>query len=163
MTNNAPATIRIIMVESIVNSPFDRQHVDTFRRRSRRGAKAGAEAAGSTRLQDCEAGRRRSRSFTAPPATVHFGLLDPGATALDQNDQHDDKQHAGNDPDNHGCVQGYSPFQQRHFSIASPAGAGRERHPPPKRRGALVCGTAKPASGNWCNSTSSPPDPRNPG
>src|SRR5580698_1893643 len=31
-------------------------------------------------------------------------LLDPCATALDQNDQHDHEQHAGSNPDNRGSV-----------------------------------------------------------
>lgn len=37
-------------------------------------------------------------------------LLHPCATALDQNDQHDHEQHAGNNPDNRGSVHVKSPF-----------------------------------------------------
>jgi hypothetical protein len=37
-------------------------------------------------------------------------LLDPRATALNQNDQHDHKKNAGNDPDNRGVIHSKSPF-----------------------------------------------------
>jgi hypothetical protein len=37
-------------------------------------------------------------------------LLHPCATALDQNDQHDHEQHAGNNPDYRGRVHVKSPF-----------------------------------------------------
>jgi hypothetical protein len=37
-------------------------------------------------------------------------LLDLRAAALDQDNQHDDEKHAGNNPDNHGLVHIESPF-----------------------------------------------------
>jgi len=47
----------------------------------------------------------------APPALhAEIRLLNPCATPLNQNDQHDDKEHAGNNPDNRGTVHVDSPF-----------------------------------------------------
>lgn len=37
-------------------------------------------------------------------------LLHPGAAALDQNDQHNNKENAGNNPDNHSRIHFNSPF-----------------------------------------------------
>jgi hypothetical protein len=41
-----------------------------------------------------------------------FVLFHLCATPLDQNDQHDDKKHPGDNPDNHGSVHFNSPFSQ---------------------------------------------------
>jgi hypothetical protein len=41
---------------------------------------------------------------------MNVQLLNPGATALDQNDQHNHKEHTRNDPDNCWCIHGESPF-----------------------------------------------------
>jgi hypothetical protein len=35
---------------------------------------------------------------------MQTGLLNPRATTLDQDDQHDNKKHPGNNPDNRGTV-----------------------------------------------------------
>ena len=45
-----------------------------------------------------------------PRPSIYSRLLDPRATTLNQNDQHDDKQHAGYNPDNRGLVHVDSPF-----------------------------------------------------
>jgi hypothetical protein len=41
---------------------------------------------------------------------MNSALLNPSATALDQYDQHNHKQHAGNNPDYRGSVHVKSPF-----------------------------------------------------
>ena len=43
-------------------------------------------------------------------SSMQLLLLDPSAPALDQNDQHDDKEYTGYNPDNRGGVHLASPF-----------------------------------------------------
>jgi hypothetical protein len=66
---------------------------------------------------DCGGCQQSAHKFTAPPD--HFtqlALLDPCAAALDQNDQNDHKQNAGNNPDNHSAVHFGFPFSQKFAS-----------------------------------------------
>ncbi|MGD0902301.1 MAG: hypothetical protein ABR924_05085 [Terracidiphilus sp.] len=62
-------------------------------RASRRPAQKTAEAVGKAR--DVSRRRRNTRAVA---------LLDPCAAALDQNDKHDDKQNAGNNPNDRNTV-----------------------------------------------------------
>jgi Zn-dependent metalloprotease len=50
-------------------------------------------------------------AFTTPPVQK-AALLDLRAATLDQNDQHDNNQHTGDYPDNHGTVHINSSFPQ---------------------------------------------------
>jgi hypothetical protein len=49
----------------------------------------------------------------APSQCVNPVLLDPCAAALDQDNQHNQKQHTGNNPDNQGTVHVKSPFLRK--------------------------------------------------
>ena len=71
--------------------------------------------------------------MTATRGTAHsaiqFELLNPSAAALNQNDQHDNKEDAGNDPDNRSCVHfqisrftSESCLCLRHKLVAAPTG-----------------------------------------
>jgi hypothetical protein len=59
-------------------------------------------------------------------------LLNPGATALDQDAQHNHKKHSGNNPDNCRCVHCESPFLLVWRRLA------REEHPASRKIGVLA-------------------------
>ena len=66
------------------------------------GHDAGRRDAWRINRHDC------SRATNRP--AIQSLLLDPSAPALDQNDQHDDKEYTGYNPDNRGGVHLASPF-----------------------------------------------------
>jgi hypothetical protein len=58
-----------------------------------------------TVLCEAKAPDGNAQKYRTPPAPLmQTGLLNPCATTLNQDDQHDNKKRAGNNPDNRGTV-----------------------------------------------------------
>jgi len=71
----------------------------------RTGATPDAKAARRTRLRDSETDQRKQAQFSvAAGRSAQTGLAGPGAAALNQDPEHDGKQHAGNNLDNRDIV-----------------------------------------------------------
>jgi len=102
MTKSTPATIRMIVVPSMSNPHFQLQVLLAGLPRGPSGTDA--EAA-SPRGQSSGALERGTRLRRALPARWSAtALVNLGAAALDENAEHDDKEHAGDNPDNRGTV-----------------------------------------------------------
>jgi hypothetical protein len=61
----------------------------------------------------------RTSARPQPANRLKTGLLDPGSTTLNQNDQHNDKQRPSDNLDNRSAVHEDSPFVQKLVSSSS--------------------------------------------
>jgi hypothetical protein len=113
ITNNTPATIRIIDVLSIALSFHWKKYFMPFPiivEPERAIPCFGDESPGT---HNCRAGQRQLPDFcSAAEPKAQTKLVNPRATALDENNQNDRKYYTGYNPDNCGTVHFHSSLPQ---------------------------------------------------